>query len=178
MLRNILAKDLAMLLVCAAADFAQPPQEGPRPAAPGAQAPTRQEEKGKEDKKPPEEKVSQTKHTIQIGGKAGNCMATAGTMLLKKEDGTATASIFYIASVISWMTGFTCRWCGLRRDCLDRIGQNVPGREDPRPRWIANTRGPRQPECRTPESKAIAVSAGAWVSVVAGAAVGTPTVGR
>ncbi len=33
-------------------------------------------------------------------------MATAGTMLLKKEDGTATASIFYIASVISWMTGF------------------------------------------------------------------------
>src|ERR1039458_2183761 len=58
MLRNILAKDLAMLLVCAAAAFAQPPQEGPRPAAPGAraapgaEAPTRQEEKSKEDKKP------------------------------------------------------------------------------------------------------------------------------
>jgi carboxypeptidase C (cathepsin A) len=72
----------------------------------GPQAGLRQEEKGKEDKKPPEEKVSQTKHTIQIGGKEVKYMATAGTMLLKKEDGTATASIFYIASVISWMTGF------------------------------------------------------------------------
>jgi|ERR1039458_3629639 hypothetical protein len=106
--RNTLVKDLAMLRVCAAAAFAQPPQEGPRPPAPSAQAPAAQgsQEKGKEDKKPPEEKVSQTKHTIQIGGKEVKYMATAGTMLLKKEDGTATASIFYIASVISWMTGF------------------------------------------------------------------------
>jgi carboxypeptidase C (cathepsin A) len=53
----------------------------------------------KEDKKPPEEKVSQTKHTIQIGGKDVKYTATAGTMLLKKEDGTATASIFYIAYI-------------------------------------------------------------------------------
>jgi carboxypeptidase C (cathepsin A) len=99
--RNTLVKDLAMLLVCAAAAFAQPPQEGPRPPAPGAQAPAAQgsQEKGKEDKKPPEEKVSQTKHTIQIGGKDVKYTATAGTMLLKKEDGTATASIFYIAYI-------------------------------------------------------------------------------
>ena len=87
----------AAILVCAAA-CAQPPQEGPRPPGPGSQAPAK-EEKGKEDKKPPEEKVSQTRHTIQIGGKDVKYTATAGTMLLKKEDGTATASIFYIAYI-------------------------------------------------------------------------------
>ncbi len=82
----------AAILVCAAA-CAQPPQ------ASGPPAPAKQEEKGKEDKKPPEEKVSQTRHTIQIGGKDVKYTATAGTMLLKKEDGTATASIFYIAYI-------------------------------------------------------------------------------
>jgi carboxypeptidase C (cathepsin A) len=79
----------AAVLICAAVAFAQPPQ---------APAPTK-DEKVKEDKKPPEEKVSQTKHTIQIGGKDVKYTATTGTMLLKKEDGTATASIFYIAYI-------------------------------------------------------------------------------
>ena len=78
------------ILICAAAAFAQTPQ------APASQAPAK-DEKGKEDKKPPEEKVSATRHTIQIGGKDVKYTATAGTMLLKKEDGPATASIFYIA---------------------------------------------------------------------------------
>src|ERR1035438_3096310 len=83
----------AAILVCAGAACAQPPQ------ASGSPAPAKQEERGKEDKKPPEEKVSETKHTIQIGGKDVKYTATAGTMLLKKEDGTATASIFYIAYI-------------------------------------------------------------------------------
>ena len=86
MLRTII-----IALVCAAAAFAQPPQETPKPPAPPAQ--------NKEEKKPPEEKVSQTKHTIRIGGTDIKYTATAGTMLLKKEDGTATASIFYIAYI-------------------------------------------------------------------------------
>jgi len=81
------AARLAMVLICAAAAFAQPP------------APQAKDEKPKEDKKPPEEKTSQTKHSIQIGGKALMYTATAGTVLLKKEDGTATASIFYIAYI-------------------------------------------------------------------------------
>ena len=45
----------------------------------------------------PEEKTSKTEHTIQIGGQTIPYTAIAGTMLLKKEDGTPTASMFYIA---------------------------------------------------------------------------------
>jgi carboxypeptidase C (cathepsin A) len=44
-----------------------------------------------------EEKSSKTEHSIQIGGRTINYTALAGTMVLKKEDGTPTASIFYIA---------------------------------------------------------------------------------
>ncbi len=57
-------------------------------------------EKPKEDKKtppPPEEKSVQTKHTIRLGGQEIKYTATAGTILLKLEDGTPKASIFYIA---------------------------------------------------------------------------------
>jgi carboxypeptidase C (cathepsin A) len=86
--RNILPA--VAVLICAVAAYAQPPQEAPKPAA----APP-----AKDDRKPPEEKVSQTKHTIRIGGKDVKYTATAGTMLLKKEDGTATASFFYVAYI-------------------------------------------------------------------------------
>jgi carboxypeptidase C (cathepsin A) len=44
-----------------------------------------------------EEKTSKTEHSIQINGQTIPYTAVAGTMLLKKEDGTPTASIFYIA---------------------------------------------------------------------------------
>src|ERR1700757_4654189 len=54
------------------------------------------EEKGKDEKKP-EEKIVQTKHTIRIGGQEIKYTATAGTILLKLEDGTPKASVFYIA---------------------------------------------------------------------------------
>ena len=56
------------------------------------------DEKAKEEKKP-EEKIVQTKHTIKIGGQEIKYTATAGTILLKLEDGTPKASVFYIASV-------------------------------------------------------------------------------
>jgi carboxypeptidase C (cathepsin A) len=46
-----------------------------------------------------EEKVSKTQHSITIGGRNIAYTATAGTMTLRKEDGTPTASIFYIAYV-------------------------------------------------------------------------------
>src|SRR6266567_3504924 len=56
-------------------------------------------EKPKEDKKPPapEEKIIQTKHSVKIGGQEIKYTATAGTILLKLEDGTPKASIFYVA---------------------------------------------------------------------------------
>ncbi|MBZ5581132.1 MAG: peptidase S10 [Acidobacteriia bacterium] len=44
-----------------------------------------------------EEKTSTTSHSIQIAGQTVNYTATAGTLVLKKEDGTPTASMFYVA---------------------------------------------------------------------------------
>src|SRR4051794_23511258 len=44
-----------------------------------------------------EEKTSKTEHSIQINGQNLKYTAVAGTLLLKKEDGTPTASIFYTA---------------------------------------------------------------------------------
>ncbi len=54
-------------------------------------------EKPKDEKKPPEEKVVQTKHTLRIGAQEIKYTASAGTILLKLEDGTPKASVFYIA---------------------------------------------------------------------------------
>ena len=51
----------------------------------------------KKDEKRPEEKMVQSKHTIKIGGQEIKYTATAGTILLKLEDGTPKASVFYIA---------------------------------------------------------------------------------
>jgi carboxypeptidase C (cathepsin A) len=59
------------------------------------------DDKAKDDKtkdeKKPEEKVVQTKHTVKIGGQEIKYTATAGTILLKLEDGTPKASVFYVA---------------------------------------------------------------------------------
>jgi carboxypeptidase C (cathepsin A) len=51
----------------------------------------------KKDKKEPEEKVVQTKHTVKIGGQDIKYSATAGTFVLKSEEGTPKASVFYVA---------------------------------------------------------------------------------
>src|SRR6266436_2309181 len=60
--------------------------------------PDKAAEKTKEEKKPPapEEKIVQTKHAVKIGGQEIKYTATAGTILLKLEDGTPKASIFYV----------------------------------------------------------------------------------
>src|ERR1035438_2490274 len=59
------------------------------------------EDKAKEDKekdkKTPEEKIVTSKHSVRIGGQVVSYTATAGTILLKLEDGTPKASIFYMA---------------------------------------------------------------------------------
>jgi carboxypeptidase C (cathepsin A) len=57
-------------------------------------------EKPKEEKKTPpapEEKIVSSKHSLRIGGQETKYTATAGTILLKLEDGTPKASIFYVA---------------------------------------------------------------------------------
>ncbi len=61
--------------------------------------PDKTTEKPKDEKKPPvpEEKIVQTKHSLKIGGQEIKYTATAGTILLKLEDGTPKASIFYVA---------------------------------------------------------------------------------
>src|SRR5271170_1284732 len=69
-----------------------PAQQAAPPAAPSAEKP-----KDDKDKKAPEEKSSVTKHSVRIGGQEIKYTATAGTILLKTEDGTPKASIFYVA---------------------------------------------------------------------------------
>jgi carboxypeptidase C (cathepsin A) len=68
------------------------------PQQPQAQA-EKPAEKPKEEKKPPvpEEKSVPTKHSLKIGGQEIKYTATAGTILLKLEDGTPKASIFFVA---------------------------------------------------------------------------------
>lgn len=66
------------------------------------------EEKKAEEKKP-EEKVVQTKHSIKIGGQEIKYTATAGTILLKTEDGTPKASVFYVAYMKDDVTDTTKR---------------------------------------------------------------------
>jgi carboxypeptidase C (cathepsin A) len=74
-------------------------QRGPRPAPPSGEPDGAAPAAAAAATPPPkaEEKISTTQHTIQIGGQTIKYTAVAGTMLLKKEDGTPTASIFYIA---------------------------------------------------------------------------------
>src|ERR1700757_1934929 len=76
---------------------AQKPEEksADKPDKSGEKKDDKKEEK-KEEKKP-EEKMVQTKHTIRIGGQEIKYTATAGTILLKLEDDTPKASVFYIA---------------------------------------------------------------------------------
>jgi len=82
----------ATLLLLAGTSFAQQAQQ-PQPQ------PDKAPEKPKEEKKPavPEEKSVQSKHSLKIGGQEIKYTATAGTFLLKLEDGTPKASIFYVA---------------------------------------------------------------------------------
>src|SRR5215472_22228 len=81
-----------LTLWMAASAGAQKPEEKPA-EKPGEKAGAEE----KEEKKPPEEKTVQTKHSIRLGGQEIKYTATAGTTLLKLEDGTPKASIFYIA---------------------------------------------------------------------------------
>jgi len=66
-------------------------------------------EKPKDEKKAPEDKSVLTKHSVKIGGQEVKYTATAGTMVLKLEDGTAKASVFYVAYTKDDVTDATKR---------------------------------------------------------------------
>src|SRR6266404_4491333 len=89
-----------LLMFTAVRCSAQKPDEKPA-EKPAEKTADKAGDKAKDDKakdeKKPEEKVSQTKHSIKIGGQEIKYTATAGTILLKLEDGTPKASVFYIA---------------------------------------------------------------------------------
>jgi len=76
----------AVALAHASAD-ASAPATGKPAAAPAA------------EKKPPEEKVSTTRHAITLDGQRIAYTATAGNVVLKDEDGTPKASVFFIAYI-------------------------------------------------------------------------------
>src|SRR5580704_10450479 len=82
---------VALFLLGVNPSFAQQPSTPP--------APDKAVEKPKDEKKPPapEEKIVQTKHSLKVGTQEVKYTATAGTILLKLEDGTPKASIFYVA---------------------------------------------------------------------------------
>jgi carboxypeptidase C (cathepsin A) len=69
------------------------------PAAAPAKAPEAKETDKDKDKKPPEDKLSKTQHTLTLDGQKIPYTATAGTLVLKDEDGTPKASMFSIAYV-------------------------------------------------------------------------------
>lgn len=90
---------LLFLLLFVSVLAAQRPQRPGTPGAPGAPspAPAAAPAGAPPERKPPEEKTSRTEHTARIGGQEIKYTAIAGTMNLKKDDGTVTASIFYTA---------------------------------------------------------------------------------
>src|ERR1700682_4599136 len=85
-----LAGILALTLCAQRGGNGPAPPPGEPPAAAAAQTPPPAAPKV-------EEKTSKTDHSIRINGQTIKYTAIAGTMVLKKEDGTPTASIFYIA---------------------------------------------------------------------------------
>jgi len=80
-MRFLIAMILAAALPLAA-------QEAPAPPAP---------EKKDAAKEQPKDNISTTSHTITVGGEVIKYTARAGTMIMKDEDGTPRASMFFVA---------------------------------------------------------------------------------
>lgn len=84
---------IAVLIGGAAGTFAQPPQGPPPQAAPVPSVPAAPIPPSPA----PEDKISITKHSARIGGQEVHYTATAGSLVLKEEDGKPRASVFYVA---------------------------------------------------------------------------------
>jgi carboxypeptidase C (cathepsin A) len=78
--------------------FRQRPGSTPPPQpAPAPNARDDQKDSPKEKKLPPEEKSSVTHHTARVGGQQIAYSATAATYVIKADDGTPKATMFYVA---------------------------------------------------------------------------------
>jgi carboxypeptidase C (cathepsin A) len=82
-----------VVISCFGATFVMGQQPGEKPTDKSAEKPKEEKEK----KPAPEDKSVLTKHSVRIGGQEVKYTATAGTMVLKLEDGTPKASVFYVA---------------------------------------------------------------------------------
>ncbi|HEY6305638.1 MAG TPA: peptidase S10 [Candidatus Angelobacter sp.] len=117
--KSIVVGGVAVLMAaCAApatANAQQPGPPQPQVTVPGAQQPPQQPQQqrprpqesqatpgegGQAQRRPappPEEKTSVTHHSAKIGGQQINYTATAGTSVIKADDGTPKATMFYVA---------------------------------------------------------------------------------
>ena len=86
---------LLLLALLATPAFAQPP--GAPPSAPNAPGAAPDAKAAKPAPPPLEEKSSVTHHVVTVEGRSYPYTATAGNLLLKDEEGTVKASVFYIA---------------------------------------------------------------------------------
>ena len=77
---------LLFVSLLAPAALAQPPAQD-KPA----------EKTEEKDKKPPEERISTTRHTITLDGQKVAYTANAGNLVLKDDEGKAKASVFFVA---------------------------------------------------------------------------------
>ena len=82
-------------------------QQGRRPGAPPAAAGATENATPAapaETAPPAVEKFSKTQHTIHLGGTEVAYTATAGTLVLRRDDGRAKASIFFVAYTLDGAT--------------------------------------------------------------------------
>jgi len=93
------SKVLAILSLAAVAAFAQQGRRGASPPAGSNEAPPPGAPAAPPAESAPQavEKFSKTQHTIHAAGSELAYTATAGTLVLRREDGKAKASIFFIA---------------------------------------------------------------------------------
>ena len=72
-------------------------QLAPEAAKPPGEAKPEAKPEGKPESKAPVDRSSVTRHSLNLGGQALAYTATAGSLVIKAEDGTPRASIFYVA---------------------------------------------------------------------------------
>jgi carboxypeptidase C (cathepsin A) len=111
---HLLAAAFAVILAAATSPQANSQQQSQQQTVPEAQQPPRQPQRTRmpaeaqsqstsrapEDQKklpPPEEKTVVTTHSARIGGQQINYTATAATYVIKADDGTPKATMFYVA---------------------------------------------------------------------------------
>ncbi len=95
-MKRVPAALFAIIVLCAAVADPAPAQRRSRSEQKPAEPPAEKKE-SEEKKAVPEEKLSETRHRVTIGGRSIEYVATAGTLVLKEEDGEPKASVFFIA---------------------------------------------------------------------------------